>query len=52
MAYVKEVKAGLEAVLKASTLCRQIQKKINETGTLEKEDLSPVTIADFASQAF
>ena len=52
MAYVKEIKAGLEAVLKASKLCRQIQKNINKAETLEKEDLSPVTIADFASQAF
>src|SRR4030043_2287518 len=51
MAYVKEITAGLEAVLKASKLCRQIQKNINKAGTLEKEDLSPVTMADFAGQA-
>ena len=42
---------ALKAVRTASVLCRKIQDKLVARDTLIKEDRSPVTIADFASQA-
>ncbi|MEA2102691.1 MAG: 3'(2'),5'-bisphosphate nucleotidase [Thermodesulfobacteriota bacterium] len=51
MAYDKELAVALDAVEKASMICRQVQKTIADTDTIEKTDRSPVTIADFGSQA-
>ncbi|MEM1211407.1 MAG: 3'(2'),5'-bisphosphate nucleotidase [Planctomycetota bacterium] len=46
-----EMKVALEAVSKAAEVCRAVQADLVTAGTLEKKDKSPVTVADFASQA-
>ncbi len=51
MAYEKEIAAALEAVRKASELCRSVQHDLVSGDTLSKEDRSPVTIADLGSQS-
>lgn len=51
MAYQEEKKIGLAAVKKAAVLCQAVQTKINQVGKIDKSDASPVTIADFATQA-
>ena len=48
--YEKELRAAMDAVSQASILCRAVQAEI-APGTLEKKDRSPVTVADFGSQA-
>ncbi len=48
--YVKELGAALGAVREAAVLCQAVQAGISPE-TLEKNDRSPVTIADFGSQA-
>ena len=50
MAYDKELKTAVEAVIKASLVCRKVQADIRAAGTVQKDDRSPVTEADFASQ--
>jgi 3'(2'), 5'-bisphosphate nucleotidase len=50
MAFETELAIGLKAVMQASAVCRRVQKDIAGTA-VQKEDKSPVTIADFASQA-
>lgn len=45
-----ELKSALDAVRQAATVCRAVQSSITPD-TLEKKDKSPVTVADFASQA-
>jgi 3'(2'), 5'-bisphosphate nucleotidase len=45
-----ELRVALEAVRAASRICRDVQSKI-AADVFEKEDRSPVTVADFASQA-
>jgi 3'(2'), 5'-bisphosphate nucleotidase len=50
MRYEQELAVGLAAVREASEICRRVQKEIAGS-SLEKDDRSPVTIADFASQA-
>ena len=47
---VNELLAAETAVREAMALCRAVQADI-DTGVLEKHDRSPVTIADFGSQA-
>jgi 3'(2'), 5'-bisphosphate nucleotidase len=49
--YDAELHAGLEAVRAASRVCRAVQARLVTAETLEKKDKSPVTVADFASQA-
>lgn len=49
MAYKKELQVGIEAVLSAAKLCQAVRKEIPDQ--IEKEDRSPVTVADFGSQA-
>jgi len=51
MAYEAELAAGLEAVRAAARVCRSVQRRLVTAETLEKRDKSPVTVADFASQA-
>ncbi|MBL8815589.1 MAG: 3'(2'),5'-bisphosphate nucleotidase [Planctomyces sp.] len=46
----RELQAGLEAVRKAADVCRRVQAEITPE-VLAKKDQSPVTVADFASQA-
>lgn len=48
--YSSELQIGLDAVREAAAVCRQVQSSIN-ADSLEKKDKSPVTVADFASQA-
>jgi 3'(2'), 5'-bisphosphate nucleotidase len=45
-----EVDRGLQAVAVAGRLCRTVQARI-DPGALQKKDRSPVTVADFGSQA-
>jgi 3'(2'), 5'-bisphosphate nucleotidase len=47
----KEKEAALRAVLEASELCVRVQSVWVDESTLVKKDRSPVTIADYASQA-
>lgn len=46
----KEVDVAIQAVAVASRICRTVQQSITAE-SLEKKDRSPVTIADYASQA-
>lgn len=48
--YETELAVALEAVRLAARVCRSVQDKITPD-VLEKDDRSPVTVADFASQA-
>jgi len=48
--YARELTIAIEAVRDAARLCRAVQQEV-ATGILEKDDKSPVTIADFGSQA-
>ena len=48
--YDRELEVALGAVRQAGKVCRSVQSQI-DPGTLEKKDKSPVTVADFASQA-
>lgn len=48
--FTAELDAGIQAVIQAATACRSVQSAITPE-SLEKKDRSPVTIADFASQA-
>jgi len=42
---------AISAVRKASVVCRAVQQQLIDADTLTKKDKSPVTVADFASQA-
>lgn len=46
----RELQVALSAVRRASLVCRSVQQEIGAEA-IEKKDRSPVTIADFASQA-
>lgn len=48
--YQNELEAGLSAVRTAARICRSVQAAIT-SDVLEKRDRSPVTVADFGSQA-
>ena len=45
-----ELRVAIEAVRTAARVCRSVQEKITPD-VMEKDDRSPVTVADFASQA-
>ncbi len=45
-----ELQVALSAVKQASLICRSVQAAITDE-VLEKKDKSPVTVADFSSQA-
>jgi len=49
MQYAHELSIAVSAVRRAAEVCRNIQRSI--PAAMEKQDKSPVTIADFASQA-
>ncbi len=51
MNYELERKIAIEAVEKASKLCIAVQKSLAKDDSIDKSDKSPVTIADFGSQA-
>ena len=42
---------AINAVLKAAQLCQQVQSDMVQTDSMVKADRSPVTVADFGSQA-
>jgi 3'(2'), 5'-bisphosphate nucleotidase len=46
-----ELEHAVAAVRSAATLCREVQQDLASAASLEKKDHSPVTVADFASQA-
>jgi 3'(2'), 5'-bisphosphate nucleotidase len=50
MSLDREIQVALSAVREAARLCRAVQADITPA-TLEKKDKSPVTVADFGSQA-
>jgi 3'(2'), 5'-bisphosphate nucleotidase len=47
----QELRAAIDAVRAASRVCRSVQERMVAGSKLEKRDKSPVTVADFASQA-
>ncbi len=51
MTYESEYNVAIDAVLKASRLCQAVRSNLCDDETCEKEDRSPVTIADFGAQA-
>jgi len=51
MAYTSELMVAVAAVRDAAKVCRKVQAALVTAQTLEKKDKSPVTVADFASQA-
>jgi 3'(2'), 5'-bisphosphate nucleotidase len=51
MAYDTERAAAIDAVARASRLCRAVQARLVAGGTLQKGDKSPVTVADYGAQA-
>lgn len=50
MSFDRELEVALSAVRQASRACRAVQQSL-DPHTLAKDDRSPVTVADFASQA-
>ena len=46
-----DLKAAISSVRAASRVCRNVQQRLVSADSLEKKDKSPVTVADFASQA-
>jgi 3'(2'), 5'-bisphosphate nucleotidase len=46
-----DLEVAVRAVRAASRACRAVQRRLVKPETLEKEDKSPVTVADLASQA-
>ncbi len=46
-----ELELAIAAVRRAAVACRTIQAAMVDSETLQKKDRSPVTVADFASQA-
>lgn len=49
--YAQDLEIGERAVKEAMRICRTIQAELTQKETITKSDKSPVTIADFASQA-
>jgi 3'(2'), 5'-bisphosphate nucleotidase len=49
--YARSLEAAVDAVSQAMIVCRHVQKSLDTLRAITKDDRSPVTIADFASQA-
>lgn len=47
----QRMQAARQAVFQACSVCRRVQARLDGLGRLVKEDRSPVTVADLASQA-
>jgi len=47
----KEKNVAIDAVIKASRVCKSVQKGMIRDSSMQKKDNSPVTVADFAAQA-
>ena len=50
-AYAREKAVAVEAGMEAARLCLTAQAEMPEVGQIEKYDSSPVTVADYCSQA-
>ena len=50
MSYEREMQIAFEAALRASKLCEQVRQE-SGPDPIQKEDRTPVTVADFGSQA-
>ncbi len=48
---ISEKEVAIDAVLKAAQLCQDVQSDMVQADAIEKADRSPVTVADFGSQA-
>lgn len=48
---VSPEQTAIDAVIKAMRLCEQVQAEMVSTDAIQKTDRSPVTVADFGSQA-
>ncbi len=51
MIYAQRKQVAIEAVLQAAALCTAVRAEMVEVESINKEDRSPVTIADFGAQA-
>jgi 3'(2'), 5'-bisphosphate nucleotidase len=51
MFYQREKQVAIEAVTRAARVCLAVQADMVKVDSLEKDDKSPVTIADFGAQA-
>ncbi|MCH8029307.1 MAG: 3'(2'),5'-bisphosphate nucleotidase [Candidatus Dadabacteria bacterium] len=51
MSYEKERAVALEAVIKSCRLCDEVQRTLAHDDSVIKKDKSPVTVADYGSQA-
>jgi HAL2 family 3'(2'),5'-bisphosphate nucleotidase len=51
MIFEKELGAAIEAVQKASRICKTVSEASSPISSVKKEDHSPVSVADLASQA-
>ncbi|CAN6459268.1 unnamed protein product [Victoria cruziana] len=51
MGYEKELSVAKKAALLAAQLCKKVQKSLLQSDVQSKTDKSPVTIADYGSQA-
>jgi 3'(2'), 5'-bisphosphate nucleotidase len=49
--YARMLEAARAAVARAAIVCRQVQEALDQVRAITKDDTSPVTVADFASQA-
>eukprot|EP00878_Enallax_costatus_P005475 GHUV01005746.1.p1 GENE.GHUV01005746.1~~GHUV01005746.1.p1 ORF type:complete len:403 (+),score=134.31 GHUV01005746.1:292-1500(+) len=49
--YAKELEAACQAVQLASKLCRTVQQQLTTAEKTDKQDDSPVTVADYGAQA-
>jgi len=46
-----EVRTAIQAIIEASRLCQRVREDLAEGGSILKSDRSPVTMADYGSQA-
>ncbi|HEX3034172.1 MAG TPA: 3'(2'),5'-bisphosphate nucleotidase [Thermodesulfobacteriota bacterium] len=51
MSYEFECRVAVQAVLQACRLCQTVRTSLTSKETMDKEDKSPVTVADFGAQA-
>ena len=51
MRYMREKEVAVAAVMEAAGLCMAVREEMVGSASLEKADRSPVTVADFGSQA-
>jgi 3'(2'), 5'-bisphosphate nucleotidase len=51
MPYEREKQVAIEAVTRAARLCAAVRAEMIDTAFLQKDDNSPVTVADFGAQA-